>query len=68
MWMDCQHKRGRHFVGQTDEEEFCYSTIFMFLITKNVAKYEALLEGLRLANKIQAKKATVYVDSQLVVW
>ena len=37
-----------------------------FLIKNNVIEYEALLFGLRLAQKIKAKKVIFYSDSQLI--
>ena len=39
----------------------------MFPVTNNVAEYEALLVGLRLAKKIWVEKVTNYADSQLMV-
>ena len=49
-----------------NHQKLQYSLRFMFPITNNVAKYEALLEGLRLVDKIKAEHVTIYVDSQLV--
>ena len=51
----------------SDKEEFKYSIKFTFPITNNIAEYEALLAGLRLAKKIRAENVKVYADSQLVV-
>ena len=38
----------------------------MFPITNNTTEYEALLAGLRLANRVRAEHITIYADSQLV--
>ena len=51
-----------------EKEEFKYSIRFRFPITNNVAEYEALLSGLRLAKKIQARKVLLFTDSQLIAW
>ena len=52
---------------RSDKKEFRYSIKFMFPITNNAAKYEALLMDLRLAEKIRVEKLTMYANSQLVV-
>ena len=49
-----------------NKEKFKYSIKFRFPITNNVAKYEALMLGLRLAKKIWVGKIVVYKNSQLV--
>ena len=49
-----------------DHQEFQYSLRFMFPTTNNAAEYEALLAGLRLANRVKAERITIYTDSQLV--
>lgn len=46
---------------------FKYSFLLDFECTNNVAEYEALLLGLRIANKHGIKLLTVYGDSKLVV-
>ena len=48
------------------KEDFKYSIRFKFPVTNNVAKYEALLSGLRLAKKIWAEKIILFTDSQLI--
>ena len=40
---------------------------FRFKASNNEAEYKALIEGLRLAKKLQARNIQVYSDSQLVV-
>ena len=47
-------------------EEFKYFIRFRFLVTNNMVEYEALLSGLKLAKKIQARKIVLFVDSQLI--
>ena len=49
-----------------DHQKLQYSLRFMFPITNNAAEYEALLAGLRLANRVKAEHITIYADSQLV--
>ena len=49
-----------------NKEELKYYVKFKFLVTNNVAEYEALLFGLRLAQKIRVKKVIVFSNSQLV--
>ncbi|KAI5328316.1 hypothetical protein L3X38_027713 [Prunus dulcis] len=44
-----------------------YALRFKFHASNNVAKYEALLAGLRLAKEIGAKQIQIFSDSQLVV-
>ena len=48
------------------KKEFKYSIKFKFLITNNMAEYEALLSGLRLVKKIWAERVTLFTDSQLI--
>ena len=45
-----------------EKEEFKYSIKFKFPVTNNVAEYEALLLGLRLAKKIRAE-ITLFTNS-----
>lgn len=47
-------------------EEFEYCVRLNFSVTNNVAEYEALIIGLKLARKIRARKVVVHVDSQLI--
>ena len=54
------------FIGP-EKKEFKYSIRFKFPVTNNVAAYEALLLGLRLAKKIRVSKVTIFTDSQLIV-
>ena len=49
-----------------DHQKCQYSFRFMFPITNNPAEYEALLAGLRLANRVRAEHIAIYADSQLV--
>jgi ribonuclease HI len=48
-------------------ETFNYALQLMFVTSNNVAEYEALLAGLRLVQRIGAKKVLMYSDSQLAV-
>ncbi|XP_071728219.1 uncharacterized protein [Rutidosis leptorrhynchoides] len=47
-------------------EEHTYVLRFNFKVANNEAKYEALLEGMRIARELGVKKLQAYVDSQLV--
>ncbi|XP_071729198.1 uncharacterized protein [Rutidosis leptorrhynchoides] len=49
-----------------DGEEHTYALRFEFPASNNEAEYEALLSGLRMAEKIRIKYLKVSVDSQLV--
>ncbi|KAK8946754.1 hypothetical protein KSP39_PZI006373 [Platanthera zijinensis] len=44
-----------------------YGLRFRFPATNNVAEYEALIAGLRLATDCKVESLTIYVDSQIVV-
>ncbi|XP_071727480.1 uncharacterized protein [Rutidosis leptorrhynchoides] len=48
------------------QEEHTYAMRFNFKVTNNEAEYEALLEGMRIAQELGVKKLQAYVDSQLV--
>lgn len=48
------------------KEKFKYSIRFKFLVTNNMAQYEALLSRLRLAKKIWAGKVILFTDFQLI--
>jgi ribonuclease HI len=39
----------------------------MFLVTNNVAEYEAMIVGLKLVKELGAREVRLYSDSQLVV-
>nr|GEU73512.1 reverse transcriptase domain-containing protein [Tanacetum cinerariifolium] len=47
-------------------KEYTYAIRFEFKTTNNEAKYEALLEGLRIAKEIRVQELTIFIDSQLV--
>ncbi|XP_071714618.1 uncharacterized protein [Rutidosis leptorrhynchoides] len=47
-------------------EEYTFALHFSIPVTNNDAEYEALLSGTRVAKYLEAKKLSVYVDSQLV--
>ncbi|XP_071739363.1 uncharacterized protein [Rutidosis leptorrhynchoides] len=47
-------------------EEHTYALRFAFPASKNEAEYEALLSGLRIAEKMDIKALKISVDSQLV--
>ncbi|XP_071729057.1 uncharacterized protein [Rutidosis leptorrhynchoides] len=49
-----------------DGEEYTYALRFAFPVSNNEAEYEALLSGLRIAEKMGIKALKVAVDSQLV--
>ncbi|XP_071728711.1 uncharacterized protein [Rutidosis leptorrhynchoides] len=49
-----------------DGKEHTYALRFVFPISNNEAEYEALLSGLRIAEKMGVKALKVAVDSQLV--
>ncbi|XP_071698944.1 uncharacterized protein [Rutidosis leptorrhynchoides] len=49
-----------------DGEEHTYTLRFAFSVSNNEAEYEALLSGLRIAEKMGIKAPKVAVDSQLV--
>ena len=51
-----------YFIEQTD-----FSYKFYFSCTNNVAEYEALLIGLQILEKMQAKRLYIYGDSELVL-
>ena len=44
-----------------------YALRFRFQASNNVAEYEALIAGLRLAKELRVRNLKVYSDSQLVV-
>ncbi|MCS5023615.1 ribonuclease HI family protein, partial [Staphylococcus aureus] len=44
-----------------------YALRFQFKASNNMAEYEALVTGLRLAKEVGAQNLKVYSDSQLVV-
>ncbi|GMH23142.1 hypothetical protein Nepgr_024985 [Nepenthes gracilis] len=50
-----------------DGSEVKYSLKLDFSATNNVAEYETLLAGLRLAKQCSAKRLVVYSDSELIV-
>ncbi|XP_071687712.1 uncharacterized protein [Rutidosis leptorrhynchoides] len=50
-----------------DGEKHTYALRFMFVVTNNESKYEALLSGMRIAQQLGIKHLDAYVDSQLVV-
>ncbi|GJV08635.1 reverse transcriptase domain-containing protein [Tanacetum coccineum] len=60
--------RCRAGVILTDPEgvEFTYALRFQFEVTNNEAEYEALIAGLRIAEKIGVQNLEVNVDSKLV--
>ncbi|XP_071704658.1 uncharacterized protein [Rutidosis leptorrhynchoides] len=47
-------------------EEITYAILLKFASSNNEAEYEALIAGLCLANSIDVRQLTAYVDSQLV--
>nr|GFA85518.1 reverse transcriptase domain-containing protein [Tanacetum cinerariifolium]GFA87099.1 reverse transcriptase domain-containing protein [Tanacetum cinerariifolium] len=47
-------------------KEYTYALRFEFETTKNEAKYEALLAGLRIAKERKIQELIIFVDSQLV--
>ena len=51
-----------YFIEQTN-----VSYKFYFSCTNNVAEYEALLLGIQILKKIQAKRVYIYGDSELVL-
>lgn len=50
-----------------DVMRFEYVLHFNFRTSNNEAKYEALLAGLRMAKRLEAKNIQVYSNSQLIV-
>ena len=51
-----------YFIEQTN-----FSYKFYFNRTNNVVEYEALLLGLQILNKMQAKRVYIYGDFELVL-
>ena len=51
-----------YFIEQTN-----FSYKFYFNCTNNVAEYEALLLGLQILKKMQAKRVYIYGDSEFVL-
>nr|XP_043639375.1 uncharacterized protein LOC122610449 [Erigeron canadensis] len=49
-------------------QEFTYALRFNFKATNNVSEYEALLAGLRIAQKMKMKHIHAFVDSQIVAF
>ncbi|GJY69215.1 reverse transcriptase domain-containing protein [Tanacetum coccineum] len=49
-----------------EDDEFTYALRFEFDASNNEAKYEALVAGLRIAEKIGVKKLAAKVDSRLI--
>jgi ribonuclease HI len=43
-------------------EQTSYSYKFYFSCTNNVAKYEALISGIHILKKLQARKVYIYMD------
>ena len=50
-----------------EKEVLEYSLCFTFPSSNNAAEYEALLAGMRLAEKLEVKGLIAHSDSQLVV-
>ena len=50
-----------------DGSRLCYVIYLHFLAIDNVAKYEALINGLRIAIELDATRLHVHGDSELVV-
>lgn len=48
-------------------EELEYAIRFRFKVTNNEAEYEALVNGLKIAHKLEAKRIRVKSDSKLIV-
>ena len=48
-------------------EQPSFSYKFYFSCTNNIAEYEALILGLQILKKMQAKKVYIYGDSKLVL-
>nr|GEW80667.1 reverse transcriptase domain-containing protein [Tanacetum cinerariifolium] len=47
-------------------KEYTYALRFEFKTTNNEAEYEALLAGLRIADKMEIKDLDIFIDSQLL--
>ncbi|GJW09424.1 reverse transcriptase domain-containing protein [Tanacetum coccineum] len=48
-------------------KEYTYALCLEFETTNNEAEYEALLAGLRIAQKMEIEKVAIFLDSQLLV-
>jgi ribonuclease H / adenosylcobalamin/alpha-ribazole phosphatase len=44
-----------------------YALQVLFMVSNNIAEYEALLTGLRFAKSVGARMVVIYSDSQLAV-
>ncbi|GKA57156.1 reverse transcriptase domain-containing protein [Tanacetum coccineum] len=53
-------------VVSPEGKEYAYALRFEFETTNNVAEYEALLSGLRIAKEMEIRELIIFVDSQLV--
>ncbi|GKE63440.1 reverse transcriptase domain-containing protein, partial [Tanacetum coccineum] len=58
--------RARVILTDSEGVEFTYALRFQFETTNNEAEYEALIAGLRIAEKMSVKNLEVNVDSKLV--
>nr|GEV76348.1 reverse transcriptase domain-containing protein [Tanacetum cinerariifolium] len=50
-------------VVSPEGKEYTYALRFEFKTTNNEAKYEALLEGLRIAKEMEIRELIIFVDS-----
>ncbi|GMH19289.1 hypothetical protein Nepgr_021130 [Nepenthes gracilis] len=58
----------RVVLGTPDGLEIKYSLMLRFLATNNVAKYEALIVGLKLARECSVRVLIVHSDSEFMVY
>lgn len=58
--------RGRDSVSESGERRIGIRHQIPIQSSNNEAEYEAVLQGLRLAEKARAKRVKAYLDSQLV--
>ncbi|KAK6149260.1 hypothetical protein DH2020_016785 [Rehmannia glutinosa] len=61
-----QERKGRVWTKGPKDLELEIALKLEFGVTNNEAEYEALIAGIKLAQKCQAKKLVTYTDSQLV--
>lgn len=71
LFVDCSlediRSRTRVVLVSPEGHKFNCTVRFNIKATNNVAKYEALIAGLRLARKMQVKRLVINSDFQLVV-
>ena len=71
MYFDGSRNKSRPWVGvllvSPALEKYYFSFRLQFSCTNNVAEYEALIQGLLLAQKRGIQALSVYEDSELIV-